>query len=305
MNDTGMERRATRKDDRAEETSDATMLRNYRAPEVVGYYAREGEIFPGERDIYDRYVRSGWKILDLGVGAGRTTSYLSDRAERYVGIDFSPEMVEYCTKKFRHLEFYVADASDLSAFSDSSFDCVVFSYNGIDCLYPHERRSACISECARVLASGGMFIFSSHNARSLIIGVDEQAIKARAEKIVAAIASPPSVWFRMLRRSVLALGTPYVTLKYSVAFAKRRISSGGFWKGRGYFEEQSEVGLDMLTLYGATPSKIVKDLEKFGFRLLAKTPESPHIHCRLFPVWFNYAFQLIGRRSVGCSLRES
>ena len=54
-------------------------------------------------------------------------------------------------------------------FADASFDAVVISFNGIDCVFPEERRWQCLRECGRVLRAGGVFIFSSHNPRSIFL----------------------------------------------------------------------------------------------------------------------------------------
>jgi ubiquinone/menaquinone biosynthesis C-methylase UbiE len=56
----------------------------------------------------------------------------------------------------------VGDACDLS-FKSNEFDAVVFSFNGIDCLYPYEKRIQALSEFRRILKPGGFFVFSSHN----------------------------------------------------------------------------------------------------------------------------------------------
>ena len=126
-------------------------------------------------------------ILDIGVGGGRTTPYLSQKASRYVGVDYSEEMVRTCRNKFPGLEFMVADASDLSAFPDASFDAIVIAFNGLDYLFPNEKRRQCLRECGRVLRADGVLVFSSHNPRSIFVrpAWDRERLRAFAGTIVS------------------------------------------------------------------------------------------------------------------------
>jgi SAM-dependent methyltransferase len=43
----------------------------------------------------------GARVLDLGVGAGRTTSFLAPRASTYLGIDVSRKMVRSARRRIR------------------------------------------------------------------------------------------------------------------------------------------------------------------------------------------------------------
>jgi len=65
-----------------------------------------------EQVLFENYLHSGMSIMDLGVGGGRTTPYLSSIASCYVGADYSEEMIRVCRSKFPHLRFNVADAAD-------------------------------------------------------------------------------------------------------------------------------------------------------------------------------------------------
>src|SRR5690606_33195105 len=58
--------------------------------------------------------------------------------------------------------FEHSDARDLSKFPPSSFDLIVFSFNGIDYV-DHADRLKILKEIRRLLAAGGAFAFSSHN----------------------------------------------------------------------------------------------------------------------------------------------
>lgn len=102
------------------------------------------------------------RIIDLGVGGGRTTPHLLAYSRDYVGLDYSPAMVASCRDRFPDVEFQEADARDLSRFAEASTDLVFFSFNGIDCI-DHSGRLLVFSEALRVLRPGGWFVFSSHN----------------------------------------------------------------------------------------------------------------------------------------------
>lgn len=106
-------------------------------------------------------VRNG-RILDLGVGAGRTVSGLRAISQDYIGVDYVPEMVEQCRSRFPGVRFEHGDARSLLQFADGSFDLVVFSCNGI-CMVDHAGRIAILNEVYRLLTPHGYFVFSMTN----------------------------------------------------------------------------------------------------------------------------------------------
>ncbi len=107
------------------ERSVDTNFQTYDAAEVAAHYATLDYLTPCERVLFETYIPPGSAILDLGVGGGRTTSYLANRASRYVGVDYAAAMVKVCRGKFPGLEFVVADAANLSIFPDASSICGV------------------------------------------------------------------------------------------------------------------------------------------------------------------------------------
>src|SRR5208283_5182846 len=151
---------------------EAANLRTYRAPEVASHYAALNYLTPCERLLFATYVKPGMAVLDLGVGGGRTTPYLSKIASRYVGVDYSDAMIQACRRKCSALDFVLADASDLSVFANASFEAIVFSFNGLDYVVPSEKRLRCLRECNRVLRPGGVLIVSCHNPRSILVRAD-------------------------------------------------------------------------------------------------------------------------------------
>jgi len=102
--------------------------------EVAGEYAIEGWGDPGEVSAFALVAdRSrGLPVLDLGVGGGRTTSLLRLMSSRYVGIDYTPELVELCRRRHPDADVRLGDARDLLGIDTGSFGLVVFSNNGID-----------------------------------------------------------------------------------------------------------------------------------------------------------------------------
>lgn len=138
--------------------------RLYCKRQIGAHYARRSELQLAEAEIFARLNRemSGARMLDLGVGGGRTTPFLVELASDYVGADYSGEMIARCRQRFPDVRFELADARNLSSFAPSSFDFLFFSSNGIDAV-AHSDRLQILSEVRRVLAPGGLFVFSTHN----------------------------------------------------------------------------------------------------------------------------------------------
>ncbi|OBF32950.1 hypothetical protein A5724_20150 [Mycobacterium sp. ACS1612] len=104
----------------------------------------------------------GKDVLDIAIGAGRTTVYLAPLAKRYVGTDFSPTFVDFVKKTMPQVKAQLGDMRDLREFRPGEFDFVMISYNGIDEVPPEDRIKV-LAEVHRVLKVGGLFVFSSHN----------------------------------------------------------------------------------------------------------------------------------------------
>ncbi len=264
-------------------------LQVYNAPEVASHYARLDYLTPCERLLIDRYVRAGMHVLDLGVGGGRTTPYLSRLATRYVGVDYAAEMVRVCREKFPHLDFVEVDAADMAILPDNSFDIVFFSFNGLDVLSPDEKRRNCLSECHRLLRPGGTFIFSSHNPRALFVrpGWDPARVRAFSRQLVGEhrLLYPLTVAAATGAKAVLA------TLRAAAATAKRmacRVFSRTFWRGEGYM---LDLAHGRLAMHYWVPEKAVLELERFRFRCLTVLGDDYPRKSRSYVTdWYYYVF---------------
>jgi SAM-dependent methyltransferase len=133
----------------------------------VRWYSTYDELNAPERTAFAAVAAqfSNKRILDLGVGAGRTTPALLQISSNYTGIDYVPEMVAQCRNRFAGVRFEHADARSMQQFADRSFDLIVFACNGVS-MVDHAGRKAILNEVRRLLDVGGVFIFSTYNRNS-------------------------------------------------------------------------------------------------------------------------------------------
>jgi len=269
-------------------------LEIYELRNVAAHYAALDYLTPCERLLFAAYVAPGSAILDLGVGGGRTTPYLSNRASHYVGVDYAAAMVRVCQDKFPNLEFVVADGSDLARFRDASFDVVVFAFNGIDSL-SDEGRKKCLAHIQRVLKPGGLLIFSSHNPRAIIIRRGWN--RERLRKIASSCSAGSRLlyfWTWPVLASVRAAVAFAQTLGATMRRAGKRLPSRMFWRGEGNLMDSEHGGI--FTHYW-TPQHVVRELASFHFapqRILGD--DYPLRSYRYTTDWYYYVFR---KPSVG------
>ncbi len=241
-------------------------LQVYGRRDVVDYYDKLRDLQPCERYVFDRHLKPGMCILDLGVGGGRTTPYLAALASQYVGVDYSADMVAQCRSKFPKLRFEQADAAEMVLFADDSFDSAIFSFNGIDYLPSDRRRQSCLRECFRILRPGGVLIFSVHNARATFVrpsfgGAD---------------------WTRRIWRTLRA-GT------LTARLALRNVHSASFWAGEGYILDPVHGGLKT---HVGTPEKVIAETSSEGFAFVEDVGGNhPAKSGGLTEPWYYYVFR--------------
>ena len=146
-------------------SADERNRRVYSTTGTVRHYARAVGLQPAEQTILQAIETDlpSTKMLDLGVGGGRTTESFAGRVARYVALDYSTPMIHAARKRFhgQPYEFVVGDARSIP-FPDDAFDFVLFSHNGIDYVDPDDRLRV-LAEVIRVVSPGGFFAFSTHN----------------------------------------------------------------------------------------------------------------------------------------------
>ncbi|MCK4589171.1 MAG: class I SAM-dependent methyltransferase [Nanoarchaeota archaeon] len=144
----------------------------YEAKNVVKEYSAQKHLQKAEETILKRFKErfKKMKMLDIGVGGGRTTYHFANLVKEYVGIDYSKNMVKECIKKFPNYSnktsFKVCDARSMRIFNNDYFDFILFSFNGIDYM-SHQDRLKTLEEIKRLCKKNGFFCFSTHNLQSI------------------------------------------------------------------------------------------------------------------------------------------
>ena len=127
----------------------------YESEDVVRFYVDQNDLQKPEATILEEFRNRlpNMSMLDIGVGAGRTTIHFALLAKEYLGIDYSSRMINACLKKFgdypEKISFLTSDARTMKLFKNNSFDFVLFSFNGIDYV-DHEDRIGTLREIRRI-----------------------------------------------------------------------------------------------------------------------------------------------------------
>ena len=86
----------------------------------------------GIRKRVSRLISGNATVLDVGCGTGDQLFYLSSQIKSGLGVELSATMIKTCkdqalVRGIRNCEFLLADASNLSALKDKSFDYAISS----------------------------------------------------------------------------------------------------------------------------------------------------------------------------------
>jgi SAM-dependent methyltransferase len=138
--------------------------RAYTSKPLLSWYQNQDAIQPAENAILKKISPEikNKRLLDIGIGGGRTTNFLLPLSKDYVGIDYAPDLIEAAQRKYPEAEILCRDARDLTSFESATFDFALASHNGLDYM-GHEDRIKVLAEISRILKPAGLFMFSTHN----------------------------------------------------------------------------------------------------------------------------------------------
>lgn len=146
------------------------VAQSYEVSGTVNEYreaAEEVGLWDSERIMMEKYVAKECSILDIGCGAGRTSLGLYKLGYSEIeAFDLAAGMVEAASeiaaKERIPINFFQADLLSLEK-KPATYDCALFSYNGLMQIPGPDKRLAAVKRVAQLLKPGGHFIFTTHD----------------------------------------------------------------------------------------------------------------------------------------------
>lgn len=116
-----------------------------------------------ELQVFIPHMKDNFKILDLGCGNGRLLKSLeqSDRKFKYLGLDFSEQLIKEARENHPNARFVVADMAD-ACFEPETFD-MIFMIASFHHLPSRRERLELLFNINRWLKPGGYLFMTNWN----------------------------------------------------------------------------------------------------------------------------------------------
>lgn len=115
------------------------------------------------KEVFDKIILSGNKVLELGAGAGDASILLAQQGFEVTGVEFSETAVKWAKEKAENLNlkirFLYSDVTDSELLVGEVFDFILDG-NCLHCLFG-DQRVQFYENVKRLLATGGYLYISS------------------------------------------------------------------------------------------------------------------------------------------------
>ena len=234
---------------------DLVNRRAFAAERMVSSLARV-QLRRSEKTVLEncRGYLKGREVLDLGCGPGRMIPYLMSLGARYTGIDYSAAMVTACQRRHPAARILRCDFRDMNVLPSGFFGAAICAFNSMDNM-DHDDRLQALRETRRVLASDGLFIFSTHNRNYAMAGCVPR---------VRLSLNPLTTGWSLLRflRNTFYHRRNIKYCRYDTAYAILNDEAEGYRLLTYYIDPQQQVqqlrvlGFEVFDMYDASGNRV-------------------------------------------------
>lgn len=131
---------------------------------------KEG-LMPIEAHLLNKYLtNTSGKVIEAGTGGGRIIFEIEKRGFKHLdAYDFVAQMIDCCNSKKKHLNssvnFKIADATNLEAYDDYSFDYLIYLQQVL-CFIDKKELNKALAEAYRIGKQDSTYLFSFLNWNS-------------------------------------------------------------------------------------------------------------------------------------------
>jgi SAM-dependent methyltransferase len=113
------------------------------------------------------YANPKWTLLDAGCGTGMLYKYLpDDLKERYIGIDFTGDMIDFCRKTYPEGDFRLMSIFDFAIIPEAD---IVVTQNVLQHILAYQVAMFILMQKARNCV---VFLERTHDQPTVIVGYD-------------------------------------------------------------------------------------------------------------------------------------
>lgn len=162
--------------------------------ELLEDWVNRENLIPAEEYLLDKYLKDDTKqVIEAGTGGGRIAFHVEKMGFNSIqAFDYVPEMIikarEKSEQKKSKINFFVADATDLSVLPDEEYDYLIFLQQVLCFIEDEKQFQKALSEAYRIAKKGSITIFSFLDYDSRLVNIPLRILlgvlrKIRKEKI--------------------------------------------------------------------------------------------------------------------------